>query len=139
MSGASTKPTKPRNQSSRSPGEIDRDIGRRMRERREELGLTMEAIAARLGLTIHQIQKYETGVNRVGAARLLEISDVLDYPPMWFLTGKLAPAATRSPESAEVSRRQLADLIQLFVSRLDDDGRIAVIEFARHLAGTPKS
>lgn len=138
MSGASTKPKGLRNQSSRSPSEIDREIGRRMRERREELGLTMESVAMRLGLTIHQIQKYETGINRVGAARLLEVSEVLDYPPMWFLTGKIAPPAARSAESAEVSRRQLADLIQLFVSRLDDDGRIAVIEFARHLAGTPR-
>jgi len=109
-----------------------------MRERREEMGLTMEAVAARLGLTIHQVQKYETGINRIGAARLLEISDILDYPPMWFLTGKLAPATARTAESAEVSRRQLADLIQLFVSRLDDDGRIAVVEFARHLAGSTR-
>lgn len=138
MPASPAKTAKGRKQSSRAPGEIDRDIGRRMRERREELDLTMDAVASELGLTIHQIQKYEMGVNRVGAARLLEISQVLKYPPMWFLTGKIKPETGRADGSAEVSAAHLAELVRLFAGRLDENGRIAVLEFARQLAGSAR-
>jgi transcriptional regulator with XRE-family HTH domain len=57
---------------------IDAYIGARMRERRNAAGLTQAALGEKLGVTFQQIQKYESGVNRVSAARLFEICDVLD-------------------------------------------------------------
>ncbi len=56
---------------------VDVAIGTRIRSRREELRITQAQLAAGAGVTFQQIQKYERGVNRVSAARLLQIAAVL--------------------------------------------------------------
>lgn len=56
---------------------VDVAIGARIRTRREELRITQAQLAAGAGVTFQQIQKYERGVNRVSAARLLQIAAVL--------------------------------------------------------------
>lgn len=56
---------------------VDIAIGGRIRTRREELRITQAQLAAGAGVTFQQIQKYERGVNRVSAARLLQIAAVL--------------------------------------------------------------
>jgi len=48
-------------------GAMDREVGRRIRERRRALGLSQAALARRVGRTFQQIQKYENGTNRVRA------------------------------------------------------------------------
>jgi transcriptional regulator with XRE-family HTH domain len=57
---------------------IDAYIGARMREGRFALGLSQEALGEKLGVSFQQIQKYESGVNRVSAARLFDICEALD-------------------------------------------------------------
>ena len=59
---------------------IDAYIGARMRDRRADLGLSQAALAQKLGLSFQQVQKYESGVNRVSAARLFEICKALKVP-----------------------------------------------------------
>jgi transcriptional regulator with XRE-family HTH domain len=61
----------------RRPTAVDAYIGARMRERRDTLGLSQRQVGEMLGVTFQQIQKYEKGVNRVSAARLFEICEVL--------------------------------------------------------------
>jgi transcriptional regulator with XRE-family HTH domain len=56
---------------------VDAYIGSRMRERRNELGLSQMALGEQLGVSFQQVQKYESGVNRVRAARLFEICSAL--------------------------------------------------------------
>jgi transcriptional regulator with XRE-family HTH domain len=56
---------------------VDTYIGSRMRERRSELGLSQMALGEQLGVSFQQVQKYESGVNRVSAARLFEICRAL--------------------------------------------------------------
>jgi transcriptional regulator with XRE-family HTH domain len=63
--------------SPRSPSAVDRYIGARMREQRLALSMSQEQLAKELGVSFQQIQKYEKGVNRVSAARLLEICQAL--------------------------------------------------------------
>ena len=53
---------------------IDQHVGERIRLRRTELGLTQEQLAQALDVSYQQIQKYETGANRIGAGRLYEIA-----------------------------------------------------------------
>jgi DNA-binding XRE family transcriptional regulator len=62
----------------RSATAIDTYIGARMRERRIALQLTQAGLGEKLGVTFQQIQKYESGVNRVSAARLFDICEALD-------------------------------------------------------------
>jgi transcriptional regulator with XRE-family HTH domain len=71
----------------KSPNEIDKHIGSRVRARRIMLGMSQEKLADALGLTFQQVQKYEKGVNRVGAARLQQIATALDVPVTFFYDG----------------------------------------------------
>lgn len=61
----------------RSPNPIDAHVGSRIRLRRAILGLSQEKLAEELGITFQQVQKYERGLNRVGASRLWHLARVL--------------------------------------------------------------
>ena len=64
----------------KEPNEIDRLVGSRVRQRRMQLGMSQEQLAEQLGLTVVQVQKYEKGVNRIGASRLHKIAGLLGVP-----------------------------------------------------------
>lgn len=69
------------------PSPADRYVGQRIRMRRAALGITQEKLADAIGITFQQLQKYEKGVNRITAGRLLEIADFLDVPVVSFYEG----------------------------------------------------
>ncbi|HIF09166.1 MAG TPA: XRE family transcriptional regulator, partial [Sneathiellales bacterium] len=60
---------------------VDEHVGERIRHLRTTLGLTQEQLSSALGISYQQIQKYETGANRVSAGRLYEIAMELDVEP----------------------------------------------------------
>jgi transcriptional regulator with XRE-family HTH domain len=62
----------------------DREIGRRIKMRRLQLGMSQERLGGALGLTFQQVQKYEKGVNRVGAGRLQQVAKILEVPVAFF-------------------------------------------------------
>lgn len=66
------------------PSPIDVHVGSRVRLRRTLLGMSQEKLGEALGLTFQQVQKYERGVNRIGASRLFDLSRVLDVPIGFF-------------------------------------------------------
>ena len=61
----------------RTPDEVDVAIGRRVRTRRRQLDMTLQQLAAKLGVGFRQLQKYETGVNKMSAGTLFQISIAL--------------------------------------------------------------
>lgn len=71
---------------------IDIHVGRRVRERRIMQGLSQTGLAERFGITFQQMQKYESGTNRVSASRLWRLSEELDVPVAWFFIGIGEPA-----------------------------------------------
>ena len=66
---------------------VDAHVGSRVRLRRAMLGMSQRKPAEAVGLTFQQVQKYERGMNRIGASRLYEFSQVLDVPVMYFFGG----------------------------------------------------
>jgi transcriptional regulator with XRE-family HTH domain len=66
---------------------IDAHVGERIRLRRTEFGLTQEQLATALDVSYQQIQKYETGANRVSAGRILEIARKLGVDVGYFFEG----------------------------------------------------
>ncbi len=66
------------------PSPVDVHVGARIRLRRTLLGMSQERLGDALGLTFQQVQKYERGVNRVGASRLFDLSRILDVPISFF-------------------------------------------------------
>lgn len=79
------------------PNPIDVHVGHRIRLRRTLLGLSQEKLASLLGLTFQQVQKYERGMNRVGASRLWDISKVLEVPINFFYEDMNKDVANQSP------------------------------------------
>ena len=77
-----------------APNLIDIHVGSRIRLRRALLGMSQEKLGEALGLTFQQVQKYERGVNRVGASRLFDLSRVLDVPISFFFDDLPEPLAT---------------------------------------------
>ena len=70
------------------PDPVDVEVGHRIRIERLSRGLSQTALANQLGVTFQQVQKYEKGVNRVGAGRLTKIAEVLGVPVGSFFSGK---------------------------------------------------
>jgi transcriptional regulator with XRE-family HTH domain len=70
------------------PDPVDIEVGHRIRIERLSRGLSQTALANQLGVTFQQVQKYEKGVNRVGAGRLTKIAEVLGVPVGSFFSGK---------------------------------------------------
>lgn len=64
----------------RSPEPADVKLGQRVRLLRVEKGMSQTDLATSLGVSFQQVQKYEKGVNRVGASRLEQIAKSLDVP-----------------------------------------------------------
>lgn len=62
----------------------DRALGKRIRHRRIQLGLSMGAVAADIGCSYQQVQKYELGRNAIKAALLPVLSETLTVPVTWF-------------------------------------------------------
>lgn len=66
---------------------IDAQVGNRVRLRRMLIGMSQERLGELLGLTFQQVQKYEKGVNRIGAGRLYEVAKILGVPIDYFYEG----------------------------------------------------
>jgi len=66
---------------------VDVHVGKRIRHRRWMVGMTQQQLAEHVGIKFQQIQKYETGMNRVSASRLWEISDALGVAIEHFFEG----------------------------------------------------
>ena len=66
---------------------VDVHVGKRIRHRRWLVGMTQQQLAERVGIKFQQIQKYETGANRVSASRLWDIADALDVSVSFFFEG----------------------------------------------------
>ncbi|UTU07917.1 transcriptional regulator, Cro/CI family [Caulobacter phage C1] len=65
---------------SKTPMPVDLFVGERIRARRKMMGISQEQLAAALGLTFQQVQKYEKGANRVSASKLYDIAKKLQVP-----------------------------------------------------------
>jgi transcriptional regulator with XRE-family HTH domain len=73
-------PTVPKKQAN----PIDAQVGNRVRLRRMLVGMSQEKLGEMLGLTFQQVQKYEKGVNRIGAGRLYQVAHILGVPVSYF-------------------------------------------------------
>jgi transcriptional regulator with XRE-family HTH domain len=69
------------------PHPVDIHVGRRLRLKRMILGLSQESVGKAIGVTFQQIQKYERGINRMGASRLYDFSRSLGVQVSYFFEG----------------------------------------------------
>ena len=64
---------------------VDSHVGQRVRQRRWLLGMTQQYLDEKVGIKFQQIQKYETGTNRISSSRLWDILEVMDVPASFSL------------------------------------------------------
>jgi transcriptional regulator with XRE-family HTH domain len=104
---------------------IDKHVGSRVRMRRKMLAMSQEELGAALGLSFQQVQKYESGTNRIGAGRLQQISHILQVPVAFFFEGAPNASAPHGSNGSAWSMAQIDD----FVS--DSDGLRLIGAFMR--------
>ncbi|RBI68440.1 transcriptional regulator [Roseovarius sp. TE539] len=88
---------------------VDVHVGKRIRHRRWLAGVTQQQLAEHVGIKFQQIQKYETGANRVSASRLWDIAEALDVDVSFFFEG--LEHAQDQEKRANGSRSAPADLL----------------------------
>lgn len=119
--------------------EIDEHLGRRLRRRRRLLGLTQHQLADACGVRFQQIQKYECAANRMSAARVWQLAQVLDVPISYFYEG-LGPQRECRPRDGEsghrevYTRKETRDLIRAYYS-LSERPRRRLLDLAKSLNG----
>ena len=122
---------------------IDIQVGNRVRIRRMLIGMSQERLGDLLGLTFQQVQKYEKGVNRIGAGRLFEVSRILNVPIDFFYEGVEGQLAGQpgmaEPEGAPpvmefVSSGEGLQLSLAFMKIKDAKVRKRVLDLVKSLA-----
>ena len=115
--------------------DIDQYVGARMRERRIMLGLTQQQMAELIGVTYQQAHKYETGINRISAGRLYQISQALGVDISYFFED-VDPERRNKPKAAEMmpQQRMLLELARNFASITNRKHQDALCNLARVLA-----
>ena len=117
---------------------IDGQVGNRVRIRRMLVGMSQERLGDLLGLTFQQVQKYEKGINRIGAGRLFEIARILDVPVGFFYDGVDGAADGLSEASAPVmefvSSSEGLQLSLAFMKIRDPKVRKRVLDLVKSLA-----
>jgi transcriptional regulator with XRE-family HTH domain len=99
----------------KSPDPIDVEVGRRIRIQRMARGISQTELGEKIGVTFQQVQKYEKGVNRVGASRLTRIAMVLDVAVGTFFGG---PSGAADAAATEATRLDLEYLVMPGALRL---------------------
>ena len=131
---------------SRRANPMDVHVGGRVRMRRMLLGMSQEKLGEQLGLTFQQVQKYEKGVNRIGASRLFELAKVLGVPVQFFYdeapagaSGLAAHGFAEKPNDTYVvdflGTREGLDLNKAFSRISDPKVRKAICDLVKALAG----
>lgn len=111
---------------------VDIHVGKRIRHRRWMVGMTQQQLAERVGIKFQQIQKYETGMNRVSASRLYEISGTLDVPVSHFFDG-LDEAEVTTSEQDMLSDKEAMELVRSYYA-IPEAQRKRLFDLARVLS-----
>src|SRR5215204_5288038 len=92
----------------KEPQAVDRHVGSRVRMQRLLSGMSQEKLGEACGITFQQIQKYEKGMNRMGASRMHQIAPILQVPVEIFFEGAPSEAASDGLMSADRSSLEAA-------------------------------
>jgi transcriptional regulator with XRE-family HTH domain len=158
MPGDPADPTPDRAEKDSRASPIDVHVGSRIRLRRTLMGLSQERLGEALGLTFQQVQKYERGINRVGASRLYDLSRALDVPISFFFDdmaegtlGAFSPGpsglgarrsfgfadrqdAITAPPDDSMGRRETLELVRAYYRITDPAVRKRLFELVKSLA-----
>ena len=111
---------------------VDVHVGQRIRHRRWTIGMTQQQLADAVGIKFQQIQKYETGMNRVSASRLWDISRAMEVPITFFFDG-LGDDGPSEAEIDLIAEKEALQLIRAYYA-IPEAQRRQIFELARVLS-----
>ncbi len=115
---------------------VDVHVGKRIRHRRWMVGMTQQQLAEKVGIKFQQIQKYETGMNRVSASRLWDISEALSVPISFFFEGLEADTAMEGGKTLPgdiLADKEALELVRSYYA-IPENQRRQLFELARVLS-----
>ena len=119
---------------------VDVHVGKRVRHRRWMVGMTQQQLAEKVGIKFQQIQKYETGMNRVSASRLFDIALALSVPVAYFFEGMEGSDAAQTTDVQAVglpgdilADKEALELIRSYYA-IPENQRRRLFELARVLS-----
>jgi transcriptional regulator with XRE-family HTH domain len=127
------------------PDPVDIEVGHRIRIERLARGLSQTALANQLGVTFQQVQKYEKGVNRVGAGRLTKIAEVLGIEVSTFFGAKDIAGTGEAKEDGAASPLKLLTvsgafrLLRAYGDIEDSNLRRAIVELVEQISTQKRS
>jgi transcriptional regulator with XRE-family HTH domain len=127
-----------RRSKAKAPDGRDADVGCRIRAQRLVRHLSLTELANKLGVSFQQVQKYEKGLNRVGAGRLARIADVLNLPVSFFFGGDHTPSEADERVNPGLNFLETAGAVRLVraYSQIEDPQiRRALVDLAEEIAG----
>ncbi len=133
------------------PNPVDVHVGGRVRQRRLLLGMSQTNLADALGLSFQQVQKYESGANRMGSSRLFHLSQILDVSIKYLFDDMPAAVAAKSPaqwrgrakkpvsdELDPMAKRETLELVRAYYRIPDSKVRACLFKLTKACAGATK-
>lgn len=130
-----------------NPHPVDIHVGQRLRLKRTILGKSQESIGKEIGVTFQQIQKYERGINRMGASRLYDFAKALGVPVAYFFEGfgdyvqpgaaelgMAEPDATAFEHDQSINNRETLDVMRAFYRIKNPAVRKKIIDLIKAFA-----
>ncbi len=133
-----------------TPHPVDVHVGRRLRLKRTFLGLSQEAVGKQIGVTFQQIQKYERGINRMGASRLYDFAKALGIQVAYFFegfgdytmedgsVGTAAEPGAAAFEHENVNNRETLEVMRAYYRIKNPAVRKRIIELIKAMAADEK-
>ena len=118
---------------------VDIHVGQQIRRRRWMVGITQQKLGVAVGIKFQQIQKYETGMNRVSASRLYEIAKAMEVPVSYFFEGLEDGVAVADPAAPDALSAELfegkeaLELLRCYY-RWPEDQRQRLFELTRSIS-----
>lgn len=123
---------------------VDTHVGRRLRARRRLLGLTQEKLAQAVSIRFQQIQKYESGANRISASRLWSLAKALDVSVSYFFEGMNGHEPSfefngnysfaEAPSEDVLDEKETIDLVRYYY-QLNEEPRKRLLDLAKAMSG----
>jgi transcriptional regulator with XRE-family HTH domain len=112
---------------------VDIHVGKRIRHRRWMIGMTQQQLGDKVGIKFQQIQKYETGMNRVSASRLWDIADTLGVTISFFFEGLSEGDAPVAATNDMMAEKEALDLVRSYYA-IPEAQRRRLFDLARVLS-----
>lgn len=112
---------------------VDVHVGKRVRHRRWMVGMTQQQLGEAVGIKFQQIQKYETGMNRVSASRLWDIAEAMEVPVNFFFEG-LDEGGVSAPSQGDLlADKEALELVRSYYA-IPENQRRRLFDLARVLS-----